>query len=362
MEFAATYRRNALWFLVVLTLLVAGMMLMPLLGALLWAIVLSVLTSPVYRRIRTRLEKIPILAKKDRHENVASLLVTLGTLLIICIPFVLVGLGIFMQVGGMSQDIAQGSLSPEALVAQLDTAVKPITDRLGVSDFSLVEYVQSNREEIANALRAPIGKFAGQAAFTAFILVIALLSQFFLLRDGHQMKEPALRLLPLPRERSLELLHRVSETVHAVFVGTVLVAILQGALIGATYALVGVPNALLLGVISAVLCIVPFLGAPIIYIPVALMLLFQGKTTPALIILGVGFLIVSNVDNVIKPFLIGGRANLHPVAIFFSVLGGIALFGAIGVMAGPMLLTILLLLLEVVQDQADPQVAKIETP
>jgi predicted PurR-regulated permease PerM len=107
----------------------------------------------------------------------------------------------------------------------------------------------------------------------------------------------------------------------------------------------------ILGVIAFLLCIVPLLGSPVIYVPVAIGLFLQGNTTGALGILAFGFLIVSNIDNALRPFLIGGRTNLHPMLIFFSILGGVLLFGPVGVMAGPMLITILLTLFEVLRER-----------
>ncbi|OWU65688.1 MAG: hypothetical protein CBB60_003380, partial [Armatimonadetes bacterium Cent15-Ar3] len=97
-----------------------------------------------------------------------------------------------------------------------------------------------------------------------------------------------------------------------------------------------------LGVISVLLCVVPLLGAPVIYVPVGLLFLAQGETTKAAIVLAVGFIIVSQIDNVLKPLFIGSKVALHPLAIFVSVLGGIAVFGPIGLMVGPMVLSILL--------------------
>jgi predicted PurR-regulated permease PerM len=91
------------------------------------------------------------------------------------------------------------------------------------------------------------------------------------------------------------------------------------------------------------------LGAPIIYIPVGLLFLVQGDYVKAAVVMGVGFLIVSQIDNVLKPYFIGNQVSLHPLAIFFFVLGGIALFGPIGLMVGPMILTIFLALVDYVR-------------
>ncbi len=347
-DWIRNYRGIAFAVITLLLVFVASQMVLPFLPALLWASVLSILTYPVYLKANERLSKNRFL-QDGRSESVASLVVTLGTLFLICIPFIVIGVGLFLQVGGMSTQFNADAVTLDSMLVRADEIIKPLAQKLGADTFSIAAYVKEHKTELMQGMRQPLQKFAGQAGFTLLTLIFALLTQFFMLRDAHRLVRPAIELSPLPEVRTLEVLAKVVATVKAVFVGTVLVAIIQGLVIGVTYGLVGVPNALLLGVVSAILCIIPLLGAPVIYIPVGLFLLSQGKTTEALIVLGVGFVIVSQIDNVVKPFLIGGQVNLHPMAIFFSILGGIVVIGPIGVMAGPMILTILIALQDVVR-------------
>jgi predicted PurR-regulated permease PerM len=347
-EWRTGYRGIALAALLLGLLFLAGQMVLPFIPALLWATVLSILTYPLYERLTKRLAKTRFL-KDGRAESAASLLITVGTLLIICIPFVIIGVGLFLQIGGMTREL-DGGLTLDSLLVKLDETVKPLATQIGAQNFSFSDYVQDHRADLVQALKQPVQRFAGQAGLTILTLVFALLTQFFMLRDGRRLIQPTVELSPLTEEKTTAILSKVIATVKAVFTGTVLVAILQGAIIGITYALVGVPNALLLGVVSAILCIIPLLGAPVIYIPIGLWLISQGQVTQGAVILGVGFVIVSQIDNVIKPFLIGGQVNLHPMAIFFAILGGVVVFGPIGVMAGPMLLTVLIALQDVVRE------------
>lgn len=346
------YRAFAFGLVVILVLGLAGAAILPFIPALLWATVLSVLTYPLYSRANRRFEKVKLL-KDGRSATAASLVVTLLTLFVICIPFVLIGVGLFIQVESVTAQLqgqGQGDLTFDSLLKQVDASIHPLLTNIGAKNFTVVGYVNDHRQDLITNISTPLRTLATQAGFTILTLVFALLTQFFMLRDGHKLLEPAKDLLPFTRDRSQELFDRIKETIHAVFVGTVLVAIVQGIVIGITYAAVGIPNSILLGVVSAVLCIIPLLGAPVIYVPVGGMLLLQGKTTEAIIVLGVGFVIVSQIDNVLKPFLIGGRVDLHPMAIFFAILGGVILIGPIGVMAGPMLLTVLLALQDVIRE------------
>ena len=155
-------------------------------------------------------------------------------------------------------------------------------------------------------------RFFGSIASTAGVLLIALLAQFYLLRDGDRLREVALDFSPLDRAETERLLDRTRETVPAVFVGTVLVSVIQGAIMGVTFWALGVSNALLLGLLGILLCLIPVLGAPAMYVPAAGIMLATGDPKGAAIVAAVGALVVSQVDNILRPMLIGDRVSLPP--------------------------------------------------
>jgi predicted PurR-regulated permease PerM len=328
----------------------AGMMAAPFVAALLWAMVLSILTYPMYDWVKRRWEGHPFLG--SQAENIAGLAAVFATVLIVLLPLGAVAAGLVVQLQSLNTEASAGSGQAtgwESFLGQVDAGIRPIAERFGAPNFSLQEYVNTNREELVENLRTPATAAARNAIITAVTLVIALVTQFFMLRDGHRLREPAIRLLPIPHDVAEATLKKLQDTAWAVFTGTVLVSLIQGGVLGLTLALLGVPNSILLGVVAFIMCMIPLLGSPFVYVPVALVLLSQGETQKALILLAVGFIIVSNIDNALRPFFIGGRANLHPIGIFYAILGGVLLFGPIGIMAGPMLLTIALAVLDVVK-------------
>lgn len=353
-RFSERYRAFSFGAIVLIALTLGFFILLPFVPAILWATVLSTLMYPLYRKSRERWAKSKLFGN-GRESTVASLFATIATLVLICIPFALVAVGITLQLGGIGQDVDPSAPKNQptlnSVMASVDKSVGPIAERFGAANFKVSEWFEKNKEMLAQNLRAPATKALTTTGYTVLTIVIALLTMFFMLRDGRNLREPALQLIPLPREKSESIIQRVGETIHAVFVGTVLVAIIQGTIIGITYYFVGIPNALLLGVISGILCIIPLLGAPVIYIPAGLLLLTQGNTTGAIWIFVIGFGVVSQIDNLLKPWFIGGRANLHPMTTFFAILGGVILLGPIGVMAGPMVLTILLALQDVIRER-----------
>jgi predicted PurR-regulated permease PerM len=348
-QFVQKYRLIAFWILAGAVLAGCVAILLPFVPALLWATVLSVLMYPLYDRWRIKLSRTKVFGG-DRAGTVASLATVVATIVIVIAPLMLIGIGLFAQVGGISKSLAGETGKPtfESALAQLDVAIQPFVDKVG-GDFSIKDYVLSHEEEIAQSLRTPISRFAGQAAFTILTVVISLLSMFFMLRDGEKLRKPAIDLIPLSPDQTNNILHRVGETIRAVFVGTVLVAMMQGFIFGVGLVIIGVPNSLLFGVLTAILGLIPLMGPPVAFIPLGLVLLSQGKVNEGIAVLALGFLVVSQIDNFVRPFLIGERVNLHPLAIFFSILGCVLWIGPIGIMAGPMLLTTLLALVEAVR-------------
>ncbi len=325
--------------------------LLPFLSAILWAMTLSVLTYSWYEKSRKKYERIReeapqgLRGKMAKYgDSLAAIKSTLLTLVVICLPFILVGGLAVAQISPALKEM-QGTQGFE-ITDRIDKSLHPILDKVGLHEFHVKDWWGENSEEIVKSLRQPASGVAKQAGLTIFTMVVALLSMFFFQRDGKALKKPFLEFSGLPVEVGEEIFVKVQKTIKAVFSGSVMVAMIQGVIMGITYALLGVPNSALLGFISVVLCIVPLLGAPIIYIPVGLLFLAQGDITKAAVVMGVGFLIVSQIDNLLKPYLIGNQVQLHPLAIFFFVLGGISLFGPIGLMVGPMILTLFLALVD----------------
>jgi predicted PurR-regulated permease PerM len=347
-EFARKYRSGAFHLLLVLALVLAGFILVPFIPAILWATVLSILMYPVYKWSVARMAP-----------NLAAALTTFATLIIVAVPLSLIGLILTLQINESLDDLrsstpAGQTFSIDFLAKEADTRLAPAFERLGSKDFSVAKYLNENRDEIVAGIRAPLARVVVTTGFTIFTLVIALLTMFFMVRDARRLLEPALDLLPVERARGVQLLQKAADTVRAVFVGVVLVAVLQGIVAGIGYAVTGVPNPVVWMFATMVLCTIPLLGSPFVYVPWGLILIASGRTWHGVGLLALGFLVVSNIDNLLRPFVIGAQVKLHPMSIFFSLLGGVLFFGPVGLMAGPMLLTVILFMLDVLREQIRP--------
>jgi len=144
--------------------------------------------------------------------------------------------------------------------------------------------------------------------------------------------------------------------------GGVVIALLQGILGGILFWIIGIPSPVFWGAIMAFLAIIPVVGAFIVYVPAGIILVLSGSVAKGIIVILVGSLVISQVDNVIRPYLISGRTSLHPLLLFFTILGGIALFGLLGLIIGPMIAAGFTILLQVFEMRLHPDDNAISDP
>lgn len=190
-----------------------------------------------------------------------------------------------------------------------------------------------------------LGAVGTVLAFTVMLFIL-----FFIIRDGRAIARLGATLVPLAADRREELAERLASVTRAVVRGTVLTSMVQGLLLGIGFAIVGMPAPVVFGVLAAVLSVVPFGGTALVWVPALVTLLAQGQYGSAGGLLVVG-IIVSSVDNFLKPILISGQSPLPTLAVFIGVLGGLAAFGLIGLFLGPVVIALVLALLDFARDK-----------
>ncbi|MBA3725840.1 MAG: AI-2E family transporter, partial [Armatimonadetes bacterium] len=212
--------------------------------------------------------------------------------------------------------------------------------------------LRKSLEQLTRTLLGSAPMIATKLLYGVLTFVFALLLLFFLLRDGHRLRAPATDLIPLPPHKSAAILTTVYDTVHATFYGIVLVALMQGTVLGITFWLLGLPAPLVWGMATIVLCTIPFAGAPIVWVPACLLLLSQGAWGRAVILAIIGVGVIGLIDNIFRPIIIGHRVKLHPMAVFFAIFGGIVTMGPVGLLVGPVLLSVILGAIQVLREIA----------
>ena len=169
----------------------------------------------------------------------------------------------------------------------------------------------------------------------SFFLMLYLL--FFFLRDGSELAQRLKDAIPLRTEQKRALFSKFTIVIRAMFKGTILVAALQGVLGGIIFWFLGIPAAVLWGVVMAFLSLLPAVGSALIWLPVALYLLATGAVWQGLVLITYGALVIGLVDNLLRPFLIGMDTKLPDYVVLTSTLGGIAIFGLNGFVIGPVI-------------------------
>ncbi len=340
--------KNALiifWLFTILAAVTAVVLVWPFLPALLWATVFSILLFPMFSR----------LVERRWNRSLAAFAVTMIPALAVFIPVAVLGTLAGVQVVGYVQEIvatssSNGEQSLLTLVGkEIDNVVQPILTQVGVTNVNVVSLIRNNESQLIQRIMGPVANGFQSLVVTIVTLVVSLLTTFFMVRDAHNMKAAVFDLIPLPKRQTEEILQRVANTVRSVFFAIVVVSGIQGAIAGLSYWIAGVPGAFVLTLITTLLSAVPMLGAPIVYVPVGASLLIQGKIWQGILVLAVGFVLVSNIDNFLRPFFIGASTKLHPIPVFFALVGGVLLMGPVGIMAGPMLLTVVLAVVDVLR-------------
>jgi predicted PurR-regulated permease PerM len=180
-----------------------------------------------------------------------------------------------------------------------------------------------------------------------FMLFVWLYTMYFFLMDGDKLLEKILYYLPLQDHDEQQMLDRFTSVTRATLKGTAVIGILQGGLAGLAFWVVGIPSATFWGVIMVVLSIIPSVGTALVWVPVALILGLGGAVGKAVGLVVFCGLVVGSLDNLLRPILVGKDTQMHELMIFFGTMGGIFMFGMIGVIIGPIIAALFVTIWEI---------------
>jgi len=336
------YRKE---FIIVVTVIFAFAlywMLAPFWGALAWGVCLAFLLAPMQSWLTRKL---------NGRAGVAAGIITLLVPVVLAGPLVSLGVAFANQFSALVARLQQQQLRlDDSLLPQLErnpligSLAEWLRHNLTATTEQLQGWLESGSQMLLKSLAASGGDFVLSALGTIINFFIMLFLLFFLLRDGRHLLGRVVRLVPMEPKRRGELLKLMGDTTRAVVYGEGLTALAQGTLVGIGFAIAGLPSAVVFGVLTAFLALLPMGGAALVWVPAVVFLLATSQWGWALFMLiwGMG---VSVSDNLMRPFLISRQAPVSVLAVFIGVIGGIAAFGMIGVIIGPVLLTVIATLL-----------------
>jgi predicted PurR-regulated permease PerM len=311
----------------------------PFVPALVWAMTLAVMFTPIDRALRTR---------TGSAATAASLSLLLAGIMVV-IPVLLVSAALLNEIIAGAGTFS-GSFSAADLknLAQDHPKVAAALDRIDA---------WLDLPQLLHALAVQLGQWSGQlvqGSLTGLVnLLLTFYFLFYFLRDRDRILTAIAKLVPLDRPEFEGLIGRTSQTVFATAYATGTVAALQGFLGGMMFWALGLPSPAFWGVVMGLLAIVPFLGAFVIWLPAAVGLALAGHWLPAIGLALWGLIVIGLIDNIIYPILVGKRLSLHPMLSFVAIVGGLLLFGAHGIVLGPMIVALAQALLEIWRSRLD---------
>lgn len=331
----------------IIALYLCWLMLQPFIEVLLWALVLVIVFYPVHRRIESR----------TGSPGWSAALSCVLVIVVILVPLTLITFAIIREMTSLAQNL-QGSverlLDPNSPV--MGRALQWAGQYVDVSQLNSKESQEWVAERLRNLSGAIAGRtigFVGGVVGVVVQVFFVIFTMYYLFRDGKRIRSAARQAMPVEGRKANEIFLRTRDVISASVYGVLVIATIQGVLGGIGFWIAGLPSALLWGVVMIFLSMIPMAGAFIVWVPAALYLFAIGEWGWGIFLTVWGVLIIGSVDNFLRPKLVGERTRLHELLIFFSVLGGLQVFGVIGLVLGPVIVAIAIALLDILRHADD---------
>jgi predicted PurR-regulated permease PerM len=315
----------------------------PFLASIIWGAVLAGVFYPLNAA----------LGRRRIRDNLRAVIMCVIVVAVIIVP------AVFLTVGLIGE--AANSL-PKLRHAidrgQLDFLLKPraygwnekIKDFLGnyvdTSSLDIESLIVTNVQRLSTFLLQQFSNLIGNFSLAVASFAFTVLSMFFFFRDGDRLVVRLKDLLPLSEDFKANMTRRLKEVIEASIYGGVLVAAIQGILGGVIFWITGLPSPIFWGTVMAMLSLIPIVGPYLVYMPAGVILLVSGSWIRGIIVLILGIAVVSQSDNVLRPLIVSSKTKIPTLVLFFSILGGIKLFGLLGIILGPVVASIVLTLVE----------------
>jgi predicted PurR-regulated permease PerM len=321
-----------------IALYLCWLMLQPFVAVLAWATVLVVVFYPVHRKLLAR----------TKRPGTSALLSCLLVVVTILLPVTLITIVLVHELSGFAENL-------KANVSALLDPNSPVTGRflrwlgqyMDVEQFRSQDYLAERLKGMGGAIAGRTLGFVGGVVGVVIEIFFVIFTMYYLFRDGNRIVTALPEVLPLERAQSEKILARTREVISASVYGVLVIASIQGALGGLMFWALGLPSPLVWAVVMTLLSMIPMAGSFIVWVPAAIFLAVSGFWVKAIILTAWGALVIGTVDNFLRPKLVGEKTKLHELFIFFSVLGGLKVFGVLGIVLGPVVLAVTLALLDV---------------
>lgn len=296
-----------------------------------WAVAIGILAYPVHLRLLAKLEKRP---------SMAALISTMLVILVVFIPLAGLAAAVTNEAVALYDRLRNGDIDLAQVYRWTEERLPIVISWLqyvGIELARIQEQISSSALEISQFVASRALSIGQNTLRLAVYFVLMLYLLFFFLRDGARLLEGMVRALPLGDERERHLIERFAAVSRATLKSTLVVGIVQGAIGGITFAIIGIGAPVLWGVVMALLSIIPAVGPALVWLPAAIMLLTGGNLVAGIVLVLIGVLVIGLVDNLLRPILVGRDTQMPDYLILLSTLGGLAAFGLAGIVIGPII-------------------------
>lgn len=346
------------WFILffIAVLILALLVIRPFIASLLIGAVIAYVLHPVYRKINNKIH----------HKGLAAGTVVALMLLVLMIPFAFFTAHITKESYVLYQsakdfynnETGQGTCDEQtSLLCETYTAASNFTKARGID---LTGEIASASTSVITMILKSITSFVIYLPSLILNIFITIFIIFYLLIDGEMLVERLKTALPIKREHSDSIFKQFNDVIYATIYGSVILAIIQGILAFIGFTIFGAPSPLILGLLTILFAFVPFVGTAIVWAPASIMMMMSGTAAADsnLALRGFGLLIygmiiISMSDNLLRPKIVGDKANIHPLIILLGVFGGIAVFGFAGIIIGPLALTLFVTALRIYEKEKE---------
>ena len=328
-------------FLTIAILWATVMIIWPFVSAIIVGAILVTVTFPLFRRVRARLRG---------SDTWAAIAMLLGITFVLIVPAVIVGLLLVQQAQSLLPHLQ--SIETQQLMQKLDLAnrllwVKRFVPSFDPSTLSAQKLILPVVQKIPGWVAANGGAVIGSVAGMVVGFFLVLLSAFFFYVEGEAILDEMAILSPLPERYDREFASKFKDVIDATFRGQVMTSLAQGIATGVGLAIAGVPAAAFWGAVATILSLLPMLGAAVVWLPAAIYLFIIGNTGHGIFLALWGVLVVSTIDNIVRPWAMKGGAQLPAIPLLFAVLGGMQAFGFIGLVIGPLVFSLLMSIIDI---------------
>lgn len=304
----------------------------PFFSALVIATIVVTVGYPFYRRV---------LAITPWHNrSIAAFLTTIIAVLLVLTPLTVLGYLVFAEALALYTALNEGgSPALDRSVASIERAIQVVSPTFSVD-------LAGHAQQVTGWITSRLGSIFAGTLSTFLLALLSLFGIFYFFRDGEQFIRAIIHASPLPDDEDAHILKKLGSSVRSVVLGTLTIAVIQGTLVAIAFEVIGINGAVLWGAVAALGALIPGVGTSIVLVPAIVFLALDGAYGAAIGLAVWGVFAVSTIDNILGPYLMSRGVRLHPFFVLLTVLGGIALFGPLGLVLGPVALSLFIVLFE----------------